>query len=256
MSFCTWFKSLFKSPKPREPETFPVPTPTPPVTPVPPQAQETLSIFYGWPSTKTGQWGSTIVLADEMRFPNHPEYLRGMKLCVDHKVFGYIPLGTEDNPTCLVSIDDHGNPKASVKRLSQHQFEDAVAQWRDQGAAGIMVDTFGHDYGNDTSEQLNALYSIHSAGLRALVNAWNPEDVPWEQIKTPVDFLFESPQEDLDVTERRMAYWKSVRPEGARAYAVTTAPMSASDKARLEFMAAKYGVSCIEFRNDGHFTHD
>lgn len=73
-------------------------------------------------------------------------------------VFGYIDLGRSQR----LSIDD------ITMRL---------ARWKGLGAAGIFYDEAGADFGVDRARQNAAVAAAHAAGLRVVLNAFNPDDV-------------------------------------------------------------------------------
>jgi hypothetical protein len=73
-------------------------------------------------------------------------------------VFGYIDLGHS-------------------QRLPQREIERRVSLWREIGAAGIFYDEAGYDFGVDRPRQNVAVDAAHAAGMRVVMNAFNPDDV-------------------------------------------------------------------------------
>lgn len=51
-----------------------------------------------------------------------------------------------------------------------------VDAWIAMGAGGIFLDTFGYDYHTPRSRQNSILSYVHSKGVGAMINVWNPDD--------------------------------------------------------------------------------
>jgi hypothetical protein len=73
-------------------------------------------------------------------------------------VFGYIKLGRP-------------------QQLSLHEIRSRIGRWASMGAAGVLFDAAGADFGVDRARQNAAVDAAHAAGLRAALNASNPDDV-------------------------------------------------------------------------------
>ena len=73
-------------------------------------------------------------------------------------VFGYIDLGRS-------------------QQLSMDEIELRVTRWKAVGASGIFYDEAGADFGVDRARQNAAVAAAHAAGLRVVLNAFNPDDV-------------------------------------------------------------------------------
>jgi hypothetical protein len=81
-------------------------------------------------------------------------------------VFGYVKLGRP-------------------QQLSLQEIRSRLGRWAAMGAAGILFDAAGADFGVDRARQNAAVDAAHAAGLRAALNASNPDDV----FRTGVDRL-------------------------------------------------------------------
>jgi hypothetical protein len=73
-------------------------------------------------------------------------------------VFGYVDLGRSQQ----LAIDD---------------IAARVGRWKTMGAAGIFYDEAGSDFGVNRERQNAALEAAHRAGLRVVLNAFDPDDV-------------------------------------------------------------------------------
>jgi len=135
------------------------------------------AVYYGWPSLVNGVGGDcsraaaefsafrVLVLGDGLHDPAHSDHLRTRRIVAELSArgttltYGYVDLG--------VSTSNH-----SLETLGA-----VVLAWADLGAGGVMLDDAGTDYGV-TRDRLNgALGLLHARNLRAIVNAWDPDDV-------------------------------------------------------------------------------
>jgi hypothetical protein len=73
-------------------------------------------------------------------------------------VFGYVDLGRS-------------------QQLAIDEIKSRVSKWKALGAAGIFYDEAGADFGVDRARQNDAVAAAHAAGLRVVLNAFNPDDV-------------------------------------------------------------------------------
>jgi hypothetical protein len=154
------------------------------------------AVYYGWPSLVNGAGGDVgravaafspfrvLVLGDGLDRPSHGDHeptrriIAGLNARGTTDVYGYVDLGV------------------STQNLSLAQIRESVDRWAAIGASGIMLDDAGADYGV-TPARLNAvLDQIHGRGLKAILNAWNPDDALKPEIRVnPGDgYLAESYQ--------------------------------------------------------------
>jgi hypothetical protein len=135
-----------------------------------------LAIYYGIPSLLNGAAGDLdraarelaaydlVVLGDGLQNdgPEHASTTaivsRLGALRPSLRVFGYVAIG-----------DSH--------RLSLDQITDGVRRWRAMGADGVLLDEAGYDFGVTRERQNQAVDAVHHEGLRAFVNAFDPDDV-------------------------------------------------------------------------------
>lgn len=74
------------------------------------------------------------------------------------KLFGYIDAGVTSNNFNLTTIQTR------------------ISAWQNMGATDIFLDNMGYDYHTDRARQNSILDYIHSLGMKAMINAWNPDD--------------------------------------------------------------------------------
>jgi len=131
-----------------------------------------LAIYYGWPSSVNGTFtvaGAAAVFADYklvvfgagLEESTHGDHVN-TKNIINHptaagtRFYGYI-----DATLPLITI------------------QDKIDKWFDMGVKGIFLDQFGYDFGLTRDRQNAILWCVHEKGpgLKAFVNAWNPDDV-------------------------------------------------------------------------------
>jgi hypothetical protein len=139
-----------------------------------------LLIFYAYPSSINSTYdnqraGAIFSQYDLVVFPENAE----QPTHLDHynlveiikyikqynpftKMFGYIPTGNRAGIDKCYTVDE---------------IYSKAQKWKDLGVHGIFLDEFGFDYNNDRTRQNDILDVVHSLGLIAFVNAWNPDDV-------------------------------------------------------------------------------
>jgi len=144
-----------------------------------------LAIYYGYPSLVEQSSGDTaraaavfgrydaIVFGDGLELPEAETIDAGLKgerqriaplIRAIHDtprrplVYGYIALGSTQNLT-LTEIDRR------------------VERWRLAGADGIFFDEAGRDFGVDAMRRRVAVCAAHGRGLRAFMNAFDPDDL-------------------------------------------------------------------------------
>jgi hypothetical protein len=199
--------------------------------PEPPGGGKLLSlvIYYGWPSVAGGARGTEdaaarlgvhdlVVLGAGLERPEHADHaatcaivarLRGTAT----ELHGYIPLG-------------------SATGLDREAILAAVARWRELGVHGIFFDEAGHDFGTTRARQNLALEAAHRAGLRAFVNAFDPDDLftgaPEARFRAGDSYLYESfgvrlgePEPESE-RSAKLAKLEAARRRGVRLLGVTT----------------------------------
>jgi len=82
-------------------------------------------------------------------------------------VFGYVPIGSTD-------------------RLTDAAVVDRLERWAGMGAAGVLLDEAGFDFGVTRERQNLAVMSAHALGLRVCLNAHDPADV-FGEAPTPLN---------------------------------------------------------------------
>jgi len=130
-----------------------------------------LAIYYSYPSLVSGSMGSIsaavdvfkrynmVVLGSGLEQPSHPDNANTALIIQDPLSAGTRFYGYIDS---TLAIDD---------------IQTKIDLWKNIGARGIFLDQFGYDYGLTRQKQREMVWSVHAAGLRAFVNAWNPDDV-------------------------------------------------------------------------------
>ena len=79
-------------------------------------------------------------------------------------VYGYIPIG--------VTKLSEGQTSLSISEIKKR-----VDDWGLMDVAGIFLDQAGYDFGVSRQRQNDIVEYVHSKGLEAFINAWNPDDV-------------------------------------------------------------------------------
>ncbi len=160
-----------------------------------PRTPARLAIYYGIPSLVNGAGGDIggaaevlgayhiVVLGDGLQYEAAPAGGRSAGP-IEHRrtrevmrhlaqnypavqVFGYLPLG-------------------DTQALSIATLAEGVRRWHALGVHGIFLDEAGYDFGVTRARQNEAIDAIHGAGLRAFVNAFNPDDVLADEA-TPIN---------------------------------------------------------------------
>lgn len=127
--------------------------------------------YYAWPSGINGSAG--VVATAAGHFANYDVVVFGAG--IDDPAHG-------DNANATAIIADSQMASTEV-----YGYIDATAslidnmvhidQWKAMGVAGIFCDKFGYDWSVSRVAQNMLYWCIHCAGLKAYVNAWNPDDV-------------------------------------------------------------------------------
>src|SRR5271167_3846268 len=131
------------------------------------------AVYYGYPSLVNGADGDLakaaqvfnryqiVVFGDGLEFPGaeHDNVVHLLaKLDKQVLVFGYVCLG-------------------STQKLAIAEMEKRVLAWKRTGVHGIFLDEAGNDFGVDHDRRERIIELIHSLGLSAFVNAFQPSDV-------------------------------------------------------------------------------
>ena len=128
--------------------------------------------YYSYPSLINGAAGVVATAAAEyanydvvvwgagIEDPSHPDNTKAGQIIADPQmasteVYGYI-----DTTLSLVDI------------------QEKIDNWYNIGTKGIFLDKFGYDWSNTRDHQNEVVWCIHEkgTGLKAYVNAWNPDD--------------------------------------------------------------------------------
>jgi hypothetical protein len=147
-----------------------------------------LAIYYGIPSLVNGAGGDVARAADA--FADYDMVVFGDGLEFEDVVASRTPVG----PGPI----EHGRTKEIIARLAAGFRKTAVfgyidlgrsqqlsldeirarcLRWKTMGASGIFFDEAGADFGVDRARQNAATDTAHAAGLRVVLNAFNPDDV-------------------------------------------------------------------------------
>ena len=141
------------------------------MTTTPINVPKKLAIYYAFPSLINGANGNVtsavnvfkvydmVVFGAGLEKMTHADHAKTIQiinhpLMVGTQVFGYI------DATRMVN-----------------DFQTRTDQWKAMGVKGILLDRFGYDFGVTRSKQNTLINYVHSKGLIAFVNAWNPDDV-------------------------------------------------------------------------------
>lgn len=148
-----------------------------------------LAIYYGWPSTVNATYTvagaanvfkdyDMVIFGDGLESSNHADHQNTVDIInhadmVNTDVYGFVN-GTDSLSTIKKSID----------------------KWSTMGIVGMFCDRFGYDFGLTRQKQNNIVDYIHSVGLKAFVNSWDPDDTfygtPSHKLNTDDWFLAES----------------------------------------------------------------
>lgn len=155
-----------------------------------------LIVYYGIPSLVNGSTTIAqaqavfmqydyIIFGDGLENPTNT-YNASTKTIVQYlvgqgkKVFGYIDIGV------------------TTQNLSIAQIQTKITNWKAMGITGLFYDDFGYEYGVTRTRQSAALDAAHTAGLGAILNANDPDDVfktptgttDYPHVYTDIDYYF------------------------------------------------------------------
>jgi hypothetical protein len=137
-----------------------------------------LAIYYGFPSLVNGAAGDLnaatdvfndydlVVFGDGLQDSSHPDHANTTTIISNLQtapnattVYGYIPIGV------------------TTGNLPIAEIQSRVDDWTSMGVAGIFLDEAGYDFGVTRQRQNDAVNYVHSKGVSAFINAFNPDDV-------------------------------------------------------------------------------
>ena len=155
-----------------------------------------LIVYYGIPSLVNGSTTIAqaqaefvkydyIIFGDGLDNPTNT-YNASTKTIVQYlvgqgkKVYGYIDIGV------------------TTQNLTLAQIQTKIANWKAMGISGVFYDDFGYEYGVSRARQSAVLDAAHNAGLGAVLNANDPDDVfktptgttDYPHVFTDIDFYF------------------------------------------------------------------
>jgi hypothetical protein len=142
---------------------------TPIVTP------KKLAIYYGWPSAVNGaNLTSDPVAAAVVAFKDYDQLVLGAGLEDPSH-------GDYANTIAILAHPDMANTTVYGyidATLSLDTVQGKIDNWYTTGVQGIFYDQFGYDYGLTREVQRELVWCAHEkgTGLKAFVNAWNPDD--------------------------------------------------------------------------------
>ncbi len=137
-----------------------------------------LAIFYAYPSTVNNTYSvpgavsvfndyDLVVFGAGIEESSHPDHTKTKNIIKDSQmanteVYGYID---------------------STRTVAD--FKNRVVSWKNMGVKGIFCDQFGYDFGTTRVKQNSLISYIHSKSLKAIVDAWDPDDVFSTTINIP-----------------------------------------------------------------------
>jgi hypothetical protein len=147
-----------------------------------------LAIFYGIPSLVNGAGGAVARAAEA--FAEYDLVVFGDGLEFDDVVPGRKPAGAgplEHQRTKEIIARLASSPRKTAvfgyidlgrsQQLGLDEIAARIQRWKAMGAAGVFFDEAGADFGVDRRRQNAAVDASHAAGLRVVLNAFNPDDV-------------------------------------------------------------------------------
>jgi hypothetical protein len=162
-----------------------------------------LAIYYGMPSQVNGsqtlsaaanvfEQYDAVVFGDSLEFPQYtgapgqvPYYGCNQNSNFDHNntvaiisnlngsgtaVYGYVSIGGEGTARLC------GSPPTPTP-LTMDQIKARIDAWAAMGVAGIFLDEAEYGFGSFRQRQTDAIDYVHSQGLSAFINSYNPGDV-------------------------------------------------------------------------------
>ena len=167
-----------------------------------------LAIYYGFPSKVNGSAGDLdaaaavfndydiVLFGDGLQYPQYigaegqvPDYGCGQNSHRDHDntvgiisrlnstgtaVYGYVSIGDENTAW---HCDTNGDGDVEPAPHTMTEIESRVDAWAAMGVAGIFLDEAEYGFGCSRTRQSDAVDYVHSKGLSAFINAWNPDEV-------------------------------------------------------------------------------
>ncbi|MED1915666.1 hypothetical protein P4V64_10140 [Bacillus thuringiensis] len=133
-----------------------------------------LLVYYGYPISINGTWNvdravsiyknyDLLVFGDRYQFPAHSSYTDTIKIIAKLReekpsieIFGYVAIGLAPS---------------STNNLTIQEIKERVDLWKNAGATGIFLDTFGYDYQVTRDRQNEVVQYCHSQGFNVFVNS-------------------------------------------------------------------------------------
>lgn len=148
-----------------------------------------LAIYYGYPSLVNGSGGNVeraaatfarydvIVLGDGLQFSDVQPRRRPRGVGADeHRKTRAIINRLRSRPEAQPEIYGYVD-LGSTQALPMPEIHARARMWRELGATGIFLDEAGYDFGVTRRRQNEAVEAIRGLGMRAFLNAFNPDDV-------------------------------------------------------------------------------
>lgn len=208
-----------------------------------------LAIYYGYPSLVNSSNGNItkavsvfkdydmVVFGSGLEQITHPDNVKtksiiGNSTMINTQVYGYI-----DSTISLSAI--------YIK----------IELWKSMGAKGIMCDRFGYDFGLTRTKQNSIIDYIHTKNLKAMVNAWEPDDV-FGKISVPIknplkiastinsgDWYLAAPYQIVSNTYQPVSEWKSKSDKmavyktqfGTKMACITTTNSNTFDSSKMDY---------------------
>ncbi len=165
-----------------------------------------LAIYYGFPSLVNGLSGDLtaasnvfsdydlIVFGSGLEDPAHSDHsntetiIRNLKAQPKNtEVYGYVPIGVTTANLSQEEINNRvdawaargivGALLAETVNLPMTEIQSRVDDWAAMAVKGIFIDEAGYDFGVSRQRQNDVINYVHSKGLGAFINAFNPDDV-------------------------------------------------------------------------------
>lgn len=132
-----------------------------------------VAFYYGWPGQVNGAAGDLpralrsfagydcVVLGEGNVLPGADPTVPELVPLLAPRAWGYVDLGCS-----------HGS-----RNWSMPQLVCLARAWRALGAAGVLFDCAGSDFGVSRRRFIDAVAAAHELGLSVIANAWRPADI-------------------------------------------------------------------------------
>lgn len=153
-----------------------------------------LAIYYGYPSLVNGANGDlakaaavfadydAVVLGDGLEFDASRPGRQALPAEHAFAVRLIDALSRAPRHPAVYGYVDLGNSQ----RLPLDELVARIGLWADMGATGVFFDEAGYDFGVTRARQNAAVDAAHARGLRAFLNAFQPDDV-FGTTRVPLD---------------------------------------------------------------------